>query len=237
MHGNFLNKLTRKIHAEQCLVLYWRWRTQQTHACFQLGLSAVQTSEPMSKTRGNTLLVLLLCNISYRDNYIRIGIVSWKNVSLQAYRAGVFCKNNYQKIQSIPSWLSSSNVDVSRADCSNWRIFATLLWQILISWHTGQKSKFALTWAQSPICSDTVPLHIAFRPYNSTTQTNLDLAAATQRGWSSETTPLPMGVGRKGSLHLSTKSRKGSSAPANAAPSWHTKERENSLYVYLWIGL
>ena len=35
------------------------------HACFQLGLSAVQTSEPMSKTPGNTLLVLLLCNVSY----------------------------------------------------------------------------------------------------------------------------------------------------------------------------
>ena len=48
------------------------------HTCFQLGLSAVQTSEPTSKTQGNTLLVLLLCNVSYRDNCIGIRIVSWK---------------------------------------------------------------------------------------------------------------------------------------------------------------
>ena len=68
MHGDFPNKLTRKIHAEQCLALYSRWRTQQTHACFQLGLSAVQTSDPMSKTQG----ILLLCNVSYRDNCIGI---------------------------------------------------------------------------------------------------------------------------------------------------------------------
>ena len=33
----------------------------------------------------NTLLVLFLCNISYRDNCIRIHTVSWKNVLLQAY--------------------------------------------------------------------------------------------------------------------------------------------------------
>ena len=41
MHDDFLNKLMRKIHAEQCFVLW----TQQTHACFQLGLSAVHTSD------------------------------------------------------------------------------------------------------------------------------------------------------------------------------------------------
>ena len=44
-----------------------------------------QTSEPISRTWG----VLLLCNILYRvschDICIWIGIVSWKNVSLQAY--------------------------------------------------------------------------------------------------------------------------------------------------------
>ena len=88
MHGDFPNKLTRKIHAEQCLALYSIRRTQQTHACFQLGLSAVQTSEPTRKTRGNTLLVLLLYKVlyrvSYRDNCIGICIISWKNVSLQA---------------------------------------------------------------------------------------------------------------------------------------------------------
>ena len=37
MHGNFPNKLTRKIHGEQCLALYSRWRTP-THACFQCQL-------------------------------------------------------------------------------------------------------------------------------------------------------------------------------------------------------
>ena len=33
MHGDFPNKLARKIHAEQCLALYARWRTQQMHTC------------------------------------------------------------------------------------------------------------------------------------------------------------------------------------------------------------
>ena len=37
-------------------------------------------SEPTSKARGNTLLVLLLCNVSYHVNHIGIHIVSWKNV-------------------------------------------------------------------------------------------------------------------------------------------------------------
>ena len=48
MNGNFPNKLTRTIHAKQCLALYSRWRTQQMHVhctCFQLGLSAAQTSD------------------------------------------------------------------------------------------------------------------------------------------------------------------------------------------------
>ena len=88
MHGNFPNKLTRKIHAEQCLVLYSRWRTQQTHAFFQLGFSAVQTSDAQEATGMfccNTLLVFLLHNVSYRvsdrDNCIEICIVSWKGIS------------------------------------------------------------------------------------------------------------------------------------------------------------
>ena len=51
------SKLTRKIHAE-------------------IGLSAVQTSEPTSKTRGNTLLVLLLCNVMYRIVYRIVTTVS-----------------------------------------------------------------------------------------------------------------------------------------------------------------
>ena len=37
MDGDFPNKMTRKIHAEQCLALYSRWRTQ-TRACFQCQL-------------------------------------------------------------------------------------------------------------------------------------------------------------------------------------------------------
>ena len=85
----FSKQTDEKIHAEQCLVLSSRWQTQQTHVCFQLGLSAVHTSEPTSKTRGNALLVLLLRNVMYRnmyrDNCIGIHIVSWKNVLLQAY--------------------------------------------------------------------------------------------------------------------------------------------------------
>ena len=58
MHGNFSNKLTRKIHAAQ-LVFSIIFKMVDTNACM-LPMSAVQTSEPMSKTRGNTLLVLLL---------------------------------------------------------------------------------------------------------------------------------------------------------------------------------
>ena len=50
-------------------------------------------SEPTSKTRGNTLLVLLLRNVSYRDNCIGIRIVSWKNVSLQAHVPSGFARD------------------------------------------------------------------------------------------------------------------------------------------------
>ena len=57
LHGDFPNKLMRKIHAEQCLALYSRQ-----------GLSAVQTSEPTSKT----LLVLLLCIVTTVSGYYRI---------------------------------------------------------------------------------------------------------------------------------------------------------------------
>ena len=83
MHCNFLNKLTRKIHAEQCLALYSRWWTQQMHACFQLGLSAVQTSEPTSKTWGDRHACFAVkCNLSYpasyRDSCIRILYVSYR---------------------------------------------------------------------------------------------------------------------------------------------------------------
>ena len=49
--------------------------------------------------------------------------------------------------------------------------------------------------------------------------TYLDLAAATQRGCSSEITPFPIGVGRNGNLHLSTNSWRGFSAHAYAAPA------------------
>ena len=76
MHCDFPNKLTRQIHA---LALY-----------STLGLSAVQTSVPKSKTWGNTLLVLLLQYVTYRIVYRIVTTVSgyivlWKNVSLQAY--------------------------------------------------------------------------------------------------------------------------------------------------------
>ena len=70
MHGDFLNKLMRKIHAEQCLALHSRAQEQDTRqypSCF----------------------VVTICNVSYRvsyrDNCIKIHIVSWKNVSLKAY--------------------------------------------------------------------------------------------------------------------------------------------------------
>ena len=57
--------VTRKIHTEQCLALYSRWWTQHTHACFQLGLSAVQTSEPTSKTWGNRHIPCFVENKSF----------------------------------------------------------------------------------------------------------------------------------------------------------------------------
>ncbi len=46
-----------------------------------------------------------------------------------------------------------------------------------------------------------------------------DLAAATHNGWVSVITPLPMGVGRKGRLELTTNCRISSSARAYAAPT------------------
>ena len=63
MNGNFPNKLTRKTHTEQCLALYSRWQTQQTHACFhvQFQYHVCYRNKPF---HSNTLLVLL-CNISY----------------------------------------------------------------------------------------------------------------------------------------------------------------------------
>ena len=41
------------------------------HACFRLGLSAVQTSEPTSKTRGDAVMMVrnISYSISYRDNW------------------------------------------------------------------------------------------------------------------------------------------------------------------------
>lgn len=49
--------------------------------------------------------------------------------------------------------------------------------------------------------------------------THLDLAAATQFGWSSGSTPFPIGVGRKGSPVTSTNSLTSLSALAYAAPA------------------
>ena len=100
IHGDFPNKLTRKIYAEQCLALYSRWRTQQTHACFQLGLSAVQTSEPTCKTQGNTLLVLLLY-VSYWDNCIRIRIVLWKKCIVAGLLLNTFKKKYCMHLQNV----------------------------------------------------------------------------------------------------------------------------------------
>ena len=111
MHSDFLNKLTRKIHAEQCLALYSRWWTQQTYAGFQLGLWTVQTSEPTSKTRGNTLLVLLLCNIlycvSYRDNCIRIHTLYRRKM----YRCRPITSKEYFSVQ-CPSFEGSTLINV-----------------------------------------------------------------------------------------------------------------------------
>ena len=62
------------------------------HACFQLGSSAVETSEPTSKTRGNGH-VLLLCNVSYcvsyRDNCI--GILSYRGKMYRCRPSCVSC--------------------------------------------------------------------------------------------------------------------------------------------------
>lgn len=56
----------------------------------------------------------------------------------------------------IPSMLSSSRVDVSMTDCSDWRRLTYLLAD-LISWHSGQKSKFTQT-CTSLSCLYTIPL-------------------------------------------------------------------------------
>lgn len=46
----------------------------------------------------------------------------------------------------------------------------------------------------------------------------IDLAGATHNGWSSGSTPFPIGVGKNGSLHPSTSSLTEFSACAYAAP-------------------
>ena len=71
MHDDFPNKLTRKFHTEQCLALYSRWWTQQTDACFQLGLSAVQTCESTGETWGDWA-----CYVMYHITYCIMTTVS-----------------------------------------------------------------------------------------------------------------------------------------------------------------
>ena len=77
MHDDFQNNLTRKIQAEQCLALYSRWRTQETHACFhvQFQYDVCYRNKPL---HSNTLLVLLLCNVSYRIVTTVSGYVSYR---------------------------------------------------------------------------------------------------------------------------------------------------------------
>ena len=67
--------------------------------------------------------------------------------------------------------------------------------------------------------------------YLTLTLSHLDLAGATQRGWLSEMTPLPMGVGRKGSWCLITNSLTLCSAPQYAAP----KGGQRMFQIYLNI--
>ena len=87
--------------------LYSRWHTKQMHACFQLGLSAVQTSEPMSKTRGNTLLVLLLC--MYRIMYCIVTTVSGY-IYIQ-YRGQMYCCRSTAKYTWLCVFVSLSLKD------------------------------------------------------------------------------------------------------------------------------
>ena len=86
MHDDFPNKLTRKIHAEQCLVLYSRWRTQ-THACFQCQLYRLLSPRARHKVTG------MLCNVSYR-------VVSYRIVTTESgyvsYREEMYrCRPRY----------------------------------------------------------------------------------------------------------------------------------------------
>ena len=62
----------------------------------------------------------------------------------------------------------------------------------------------------------------------------LDLAGATHRGWSSVITPLPMGVGRKGSPLRVTRCCISACAPLYAAPnkSYSTCMNKYSQLVY-----
>ena len=58
-----------------------------------------------------------------------------------------------------------------------------------------------------------------------------DLAAATHNGWVSAITPLPIGVGRKGRLELTTNCCISSSACAYAAPTNKQKKKTMGAVV------
>ena len=60
------------------------FKMADTNTCV-LPMSAAQTSELTSKTRGNTLFVLLLCNVSYCDNSIGIRIIYVEKVGCHVF--------------------------------------------------------------------------------------------------------------------------------------------------------
>ena len=94
MHGDLPNKLRKKMHAEQCLALYSRWWTQQTHACFLL-FSCTEFWAHKQDTRQYPSCFVVM-NITYRVSYRDNCIVSYrgKNVSLQTTWSESACPAN-----------------------------------------------------------------------------------------------------------------------------------------------
>ena len=82
MHGDFPNKLTRKIHAEQCLALYSRWWTP-THACFQCQLYRLLSP----RARHKAIPFLFCCYVMYCIVYRIVTTVS----GYVSYRGKMYC--------------------------------------------------------------------------------------------------------------------------------------------------
>ena len=101
----FLNKLTRKIHAEQRSALHSRWRTQQTYACFQLACQLYRLLSPQA--RHEAIPYLFCCYVTHRIMYrigtTVLGYVSYCGKCIVAGLPETYAMSEGETIQFISS--------------------------------------------------------------------------------------------------------------------------------------